>query len=125
MEHYAHDLYRHGRIERAGTIIEGVLALDHTRYYPYLLVGDIALQKGAWADAARCFEAAVNFCDTPTAMLFGKLGEAHLRAGELETSAAYLRRAVAAGPPDQKYVRRSEVILESMVNTVEAVTSEN
>jgi tetratricopeptide (TPR) repeat protein len=123
MERYAHDLYRHGRLERAGTIIEGLLALDHTRHYPYLLVGDIALQNAAWSDAARCFEAAINFCDEPTALLYGKLGEAHVRAGAIEEGIPCLRLAMDIGDPQDKYVRRSAAILETIVESVDAVAS--
>jgi hypothetical protein len=121
MERYAHDLYRHGRLERAGTIIEGLLALDHTRYYPYLLVGDIALQNAAWSDAARCFEAAINFCDEPTPLLYGKLGEAHVRAGAIDEGVTCLRLAMDVGEPQDKYVRRSRAILETIAESVGAV----
>ncbi|GEM_PF-2309109 len=125
MEGYAHDLYRHGRFERAGTIIEGILALDHTRYYPYLLVGDIALQQGEWSDGARCFEAAINFCDDPTPMLFGKLGEAYVRDGEFQKSITCLTRAIELGETDDKYTKRSRALLETIIESVGEVASEN
>jgi uncharacterized protein HemY len=125
MERYAHDLYRHGRVERAGTIIEGILALDHTRHYPYLLVGDIALQNAAWSDAVRCFQAALNFCDAPTPLLYGKLGESLVRDGRLKEAVSFLRLAVDTGTEEHTYSLRSRAILDTIAESVDAVAAEN
>ena len=119
MECFAHRLYANGKFEKAGVLIEGVLALDETRYYPYLLVGDIAMQEERWEDAVTCLEAASEF-GPESARVEGKLGEALLRAGRLEAAVARLQTAVAvADDPEQKYRRRSQVLLELIKQGVE------
>lgn len=111
MEFYAHKLYQHGKLDEAGVLVEGILALDKTRYYPYLLVGDVAMQEERWEEAVQCLGAAVNF-GPEDSMLEGKLGEALLRVGRTEDAVFHLQKAVAfAEDPDDKYRRRSEVLL--------------
>jgi len=111
MEYYAHQLYQNGKLEEAGVLLEGVLALDEARYYPYLLVGDIAMQEERWEEAAKCLQAAAEF-GPDSSLVEGKLGEALLRVGRIEAAVGRLRRAIAcADEDDDKYKRRSEVLL--------------
>lgn len=111
MEFYAHYLYRHGKYDEAGVLVEGVVALDATRYYPYLLAGDVAMQQESWEEAVQLLGAAVHY-GPEEAMIEGKLGESLLRIGRPRDAVGHLQRAVElADAPDDKYRRRSEVLL--------------
>ncbi len=125
MEFYAHQLYEYGKLDRAGVLVEGILALDETRYYPYLLIGDIAMQRERWEDAVVCLGAAVSF-GPESSMLEGKLGEALVRAGRPDDAVVHLQRAVALSEQDgeMKYGRRSASLLELIGREVERVAGE-
>lgn len=111
MEYYAHQLYENGKFDEAGVLLEGVLALDEARHYPYLLVGDIAMQKQRWEEAATCLRAAAEF-GPESSLVEGKLGEVLLRLGQIEAAVGHLRKAIArADREDDKYRRRSQVLL--------------
>jgi tetratricopeptide (TPR) repeat protein len=122
MEFYAHRLYANGEFEKMAVLVEGLIALDETRYYPYLLLGDVAMQEEPWEEAVQCLGAASNF-GPEASMLEGKLGEALLRAGRLEEAVIHLQQAVELGDePDDKYRRRSETLLDLVDRQVETAT---
>ena len=124
MEFYAHYLYRNGKYDEAGVLVEGIVALDETRYYPYLLAGDVAMQQQRWEEAIPLLGAALNF-GPEEAMLEGKLGEALLRVGRTRDAVLHLQKAVElAEEPDDKYRRRSEVLLELVAEEAAEVQPE-
>lgn len=121
MEYYAHMLYENDKIEEAGTLVEGILALDEERHYPYLLVGDIALEEGRYEDAATCLSAAAEF-GPEDPMIEGKLGEALLHIDEIEAALGHLQKAtVVAEEEDNTYKRRAEVLIGLVGEAADAV----
>lgn len=118
MEFYAHYLYNHGKWDEAGVLVEGVLALDEERYYPYLLVGDVAMQEERWEEAVKCLGAAIAF-GPEDPMLEGKIGEALLRVGRVEDALFHLQKALALGDEEDKYAKRSKVLIQMLSQEVE------
>jgi len=122
MEFYAHKLYRVGRYDECGVIVDAILALDDERHYPYLLAGDVAMEKDRWEDAVQCLGAALQL-GPQTSMVEGKLGESLLHVGRAEDAAYHLTRAVeVAEGEDDPYARRAEVLLGIVGEAVERAT---
>lgn len=118
MEYYAHKLYQKGKYDEAGVLVDAVLALDKRRHYPYLLAGDVAMQKEQWEEAVQCLGAALEF-GPQTAMVEGKLGEALLRVGRVEDAVYHLQEAVEVADADEAYGRRARVLLGVVGDAVE------
>ncbi len=124
MEFYAHRLYVNGEFEKMAVLVEGIIALDETRYYPYLLLGDVAMQGERWEEAVQCLGAALNF-GPDESMLEGKLGEALLKVGRIEEAVIHLQQAIAmADESDDKYRRRSETLLGLLDRQIETAAEE-
>lgn len=124
MEFYAHRLYVNGEFEKMAVLVEGIIALDETRYYPYLLLGDVAMQRERWEEAVQCLGAALNF-GPDESMLEGKLGEALLRVGRIEEAVIHLQQAIEmVDESDDKYRRRSETLLGWLDGEIETGAEE-
>ncbi len=93
LEQQAYRLYCAGRFDEAAVLAEGIVALDVTRSYPRLLLGDIYAQRDEWAQALKAFEGAME-ADTESAFAAFKCGDALVRIGDFERAAPLLARAV-------------------------------
>lgn len=59
-ESHAYTLYQRGKYDDAKTILKGIVALDHTRPYPHVMLGNIASDKGDFDSALGFFETAMH-----------------------------------------------------------------
>lgn len=105
----AYQFYGAKSFDNAATLLKGVIALDDTRAYPHLLLGDILLQKSDYDEAMRQFERAqeLNPDDGET---LAKLGEAKLRAGQTDEANRFLLAAMEVLPNGSRHHKRSSVL---------------
>lgn len=123
MEVAAHHLYENGKFDEATVLIEGIMALDDERYYPYLLIGDYYLtQEDDYDEALRYLLAAHEFGPDDPGISY-KVGETLLRKGEPEQSAKFFNEAILFGsgqPEDNPFAQRAQVLLSNMQEAAES-----
>lgn len=111
MQQFAHVLYSRGRYEEAALLLKTIIELDETMFYPYLLLGDIALKEGHFDEAVACLHRADKLTDAHP-LVSALLGEALLRVEEYPAGLSYLHRAVdVAENPDADFVRRAGLLI--------------
>lgn len=105
----AYQFYGAKSFDNAETLLKGVIALDDTRAYPHLLLGDILLQKSQYDGAIQQFERAqaLNPGDGET---LAKLGESKLRSGQVEEASRILSAAMEVLPDGSRHHKRSRVL---------------
>jgi tetratricopeptide (TPR) repeat protein len=107
----AYLLYSRGRYDQAGTILKAVIELDNERYYPYLLIGEIALKRRHFEQAVACLRQADELSDEHP-LVSARLGEALLRIDEVPAGLSYLHRAVQLSDDEKaRYVRRARYLI--------------
>ncbi|MBA2663825.1 MAG: tetratricopeptide repeat protein [Bradymonadaceae bacterium] len=110
VEHRAYEFYSQGHDEQAATLARGVMALDPQRYFPHLLMGDLALRANQDAQALGHMESAHALsADDPCIM--AKLGEAYLRCGRVADGQQMLERVVAVLDDENNAHRRRALVL--------------
>lgn len=116
IEMEAHRLYERGRYEEATKLVTGVLTLEGSRPFPYLLLGDIAYRSEALEDAIKLFAVADGLSPNNPVVL-AKLGEALVKGGKPKEAADALGRALQHKErlPDAQ-VRRVEVLYKVASN---------
>ncbi|TXD38367.1 tetratricopeptide repeat protein [Lujinxingia vulgaris] len=106
----AYEFHRRGQFERAEEVALGIVALDETRVYPLLVLGDVALRRRDAEEAVMWLERAAEQDPEDVDVLI-RLGEAHVRAGSFERANAMLDRVIAAGGKgDEVYARRARAL---------------
>lgn len=105
----AYKLYGAKNYDNAEVLLKGAIALDETRAYPHLLLGDILLHKSEYEEAMQQFERAheLNPEDGET---MAKLGEANLRVGQVEAANRHLDAAMNMLPAESRHYRRARVL---------------
>lgn len=107
-ENQAYHFYRAGRLDDTEVIVNGILALDATRPYPYLLRGDIALQRFRLDEAIEAFhQAKERETDANRSGATVKLGEALLKARRGEEARVELDEVLATTPESHHHHRRA------------------
>lgn len=107
-ENQAYHFYRAGRLDDTEVIVNGILALDATRPYPYLLRGDIALQRFRLDEAIEAFgQAKERETDANRSGATVKLGEALLKARRVEEARVELDEVIATTPASHHHHRRA------------------
>lgn len=89
--------YREADYETAQSLIKKALAVSEekdSRYTAYMLLGDIANEKGETENAISCYSSAAN--EKQTARILRKLGIAHLKLGAVEKSPKQYRDALTS-----------------------------
>jgi len=111
MEEYAHLLYARDRYEQSVVLLDAVIQLDDRRYYPYLLLGEIAMQRQRFEEATACLHRADELAENHP-IISARLGEALLRLEEYPAGLSYLHRAVElADDPDAPFARRAGMLI--------------
>lgn len=113
-EMFARQRYMQGRYEEAAEMADGIIALDSTRYYPYLLTGLICMeQEGEYETAADCLAKAKELGPDDEPSITYNLAEAFLRTDEPEAGIAHLQETLqrTEDEPDNEYRERAEVLL--------------
>jgi|GEM_PF-5647632 len=105
----AYQFYGAKSFDNAETLLKGVIALDDTRAYPHLLLGDILLQKSQYDGAIQQFERALAL-DPDDGETLAKLGESKLRSGHAEEANRILLAAMAVLPDGSRHHKRSRVL---------------
>lgn len=105
----AYQFYGVKSFDKAETLLRGVLALDATRAYPHLLLGDILLQKSDYGAAMKQFERAHEL-NPEDGEILAKLGEAKLRAGHADEANRFLLAAIDVLPSGSQHHKRSSVL---------------
>lgn len=105
----AYQFYGAKSFDSAETLLKGVIALDDSRAYPHLLLGDILLQKSQFDGATQQFERAqaLNPDDGET---LAKLGESMLRGGHADEANRILLAAMEVLPDGSRHHKRSAVL---------------
>ncbi|QDG54280.1 tetratricopeptide repeat protein [Persicimonas caeni] len=106
----AYNLYLNKSYEKAEVLLRGATALDETQSYPFLLLGDVLLQRGYFADAAEVLSKA-EALESESAEVAAKLGEAQVQAGQEEAAMVTLRRAMELLDDDSVHRPRTEALL--------------
>ena len=121
MEAMAHRLYMNGKFEEAQIMVEGVLALDDQRHYPYLLIGTYLLEEQEnYEKAIESLLVAHELGPEEPGIAY-KLAEALWRDGRNERSIPFFEAAVAwADDEENPYRKRAEVVLERLREAVES-----
>ena len=109
--HKAHQLYLDRCYDQAEVLVRGASALDETRAYPHLLLGDILLHRGRMAEAVEHLERAHQI-NPEEAATVSKLGEAYLRQGRRKDAQQMLQRAVDEFEEGSPHRRRASSLLE-------------
>ena len=112
LEQQAYRLYRAGRLEETETMSRGIAALDATRPYPRLLLGDVSAQRQDWETALADFETALTL-DASLGIAAFKCGEVLAHLERFEEAADMLECALESSnsaPPG--WVARAEGLLE-------------
>lgn len=112
IESRAFQMYSQGRHDKATTLLEGLIALDEHRYYPYLLLGEVCLKQADYFKALDLFRAAEQL-EGENVTVISKLGEAYMRTGQVGLAVRYFERVIAdeSTPKDHASKRRSSVLL--------------
>ncbi len=111
MEESAHLLYARGRHEQSVVLLDAVIHLDDGRYYPYLLLGEIAMQRQRFEEATACLHRADELAENHP-IISARLGEALLRLEEYPAGLSYLHRAVEiADDPDAPFAKRAGMLI--------------
>lgn len=106
----AYEFHRQGQLEKAEEVALGIVALDDTRVYPLLVLGDVALRRRDAEEAVMWLERAAEE-DAEDVDVLIRLGEALLRAGNLERAHQMLERVIAlGGKGDEVYARRARAL---------------
>lgn len=107
----AYTFYENDRYEKAAIMAEGARALDVTRFYPHLLLGDIYMRRGDVATAEEAFERALEIrSEAPQAML--KLAETKIRLSCAEEAREILSELLAGDDLDIAHRNRARVLME-------------
>lgn len=126
LEAMAHRLYENGKFDEAQTMVEGVLALDDQRHYPYLLIGTYLLEEEENYEKAIESLLVANELGPENPGIAYKLAEALWRDDRIERSIPFFEAAVAwADDEDNPYRNRAEVVLERLQDAAEAQTAQN
>jgi predicted Zn-dependent protease len=113
VEVMAHQLYLQGKYEEAAQMLNGVVTMESKRYYPFLLLGDIAQKTGEEVQALQCF-AAADALQPNNPNVLTKLGEAFLRTGQVGRAVEALSRVLAMNLPDEDENRRRALVLSKI-----------
>lgn len=119
LEQQAYRLYCAGRFEETAVLAEGIVALDVTRSYPRLLLGDIYAQRDEWARALKAFEGAME-ADGESAFAAFKCGDALVRLGEFGRAAPLLARAIESAEAESSPWLP---VAEGLLNRIESYQS--
>ncbi len=107
-EQQAYQLYRQSRLDDAEVIVNGIIALDATRPYPYMLRGDIALRHFRLDDAIEAFTQAKSLeTDDRRSGAAVKLGEALLKARRGDEALVELEEVIATTRESHHHHRRA------------------
>lgn len=126
-EMYARQMFNQGNYEDAMKMIDGVMALDESRYYPYLLVGLYLLQEERdYERAADFFAQAKELGPEDDPSITFNLGEAFILNGDFDYGIAQLDETLrrTEDEPENVYRERALVLLERFRQASEAAQSE-
>jgi Flp pilus assembly protein TadD len=107
----AYRFYTSKSFDRAEVLLRGAIALDETRAYPHLLLGDIMLQQSQFAEALAVLERAAEL-EPKDGEILAKLGEARLRVGRIDEAVESLAHAMDGLAHDSRHYKRAGVLLE-------------
>jgi predicted Zn-dependent protease len=113
VEVLAHQLYLQGKYEEATNMLGGIVTMESKRYYPFLLLGDIAQKTGEEVEALQCF-AAADALQPNNPNVLTKLGEAFLRTGQVARGVEALSRVLAMNLPEEDDNRRRALVLSKI-----------
>jgi tetratricopeptide (TPR) repeat protein len=115
LEQQAYRMYQAGRLDDTEILADGIVALDVTRSYPRLLLGDVYAQREQWDDAHAAFEEAYRLGDASGLAAY-KSGHALTHLGRKEQAAERLSEAVdvAADGGAPPWLTRAEGLLQRL-----------
>jgi predicted Zn-dependent protease len=113
VEMLAHQLYLQGKYEQAAEMVGGIVTMESKRYFPFLLLGDIAQKTGEEVQALQCF-AAADALQPNNPNVLTKLGEAFLRTGQVQRAVEALSRVLAMNLPEEDDNRRRALVLSKI-----------
>lgn len=113
VEVMAHQLYLQGKYEQATEMVSGIVTMESKRYFPFLLLGDIAQKTGEEVQALQCF-AAADALQPNNPNVLTKLGEAFLRTGQVQRAVEALSRVLAMNLPEEDDNRRRALVLSKI-----------
>ena len=111
VEKNAYKLRRQERFEEAEQLIRGAVALDVTRPYPHLLLGDILVEQGELEEGEAELSAALELRpDSVHARMM--LAEVKMKREAYEVAAGLLEDVIDADQTSQEVRERAEVLLD-------------
>jgi tetratricopeptide (TPR) repeat protein len=115
LERQAYRMYQAGRLDDTQVLAQGIVALDVTRPYPHLLLGDVYAQREQWDDAHASFEEAYRLGEASGLAAY-KSGLALIQVGRAEQAERRLREAVeiASDGAAPAWPARAEGLLERL-----------
>jgi tetratricopeptide (TPR) repeat protein len=119
IESKAFQLYCQGRYDKALVLLDGLVAMDSHRYYPFLLRGEVMLKMGERIKALDNFRAAIEL-SPGNITIASKIGEAYLGMGQPERAKEYFDEVLEDTdlPSDHAAKRRARVLREIAVKFV-------
>jgi cytochrome c-type biogenesis protein CcmH/NrfG len=94
-------------------MVSGIVTMESKRYFPFLLLGDIAQKTGEEVQALQCF-AAADALQPNNPNVLTKLGEAFLRTGQVQRAVEALSRVLAMNLPEEDDNRRRALVLSKI-----------
>jgi thioredoxin-like negative regulator of GroEL len=110
IEVLAHQQYLQGKYEEAAQMLAAIVTMESKRFYPFLLLGDIAQKTGDEVQALECFVVADQL-QPNNADIMAKLGEAFLRTGQLAKAKQTFDKVLALPLPDDHEMKRRAAVL--------------
>lgn len=113
LENKAFQLYSQGRYDKAIVLLDGLVAMDTHRYYPFLLRGEVMLKKGERIKALDNFRAAREIAPENITVA-SKIGEAYLGLKQPQQAVVYFEEVLGdtKTPSDHAAKRRARVLRE-------------
>ncbi len=113
VEEQAYQMYNVGQYETAETLLKGVRGLDHHRYYPYILLGDIYLRQNRLEDAEVALQKAYELKPDDVCVVL-KNAELHVRRGRQAEGKKMLEQVIAMADDSNAHYRRAQVLLVAL-----------
>lgn len=113
VEEQAYNMYNVGQYDTAETLLKGVRGLDHNRYYPYILLGDIYLRQNRLEDAEEVLKKAYEVRPEDACIVL-KNAELHVRRGRHEEGREMLTKVLEMTMIENAHNRRAQVLLAAI-----------
>jgi|GEM_PF-3994310 len=119
VENKAFQLYSQGRYDKALVLLDGLVAMNSHRFYPFLLRGEVMLKTGERIKALDNFLAARELAPN-NITIASKIGEAYLGMRQPDQATMYFDEVLedTESPSDHAAKRRARVLREIAVKFV-------